>query len=194
MTGPCSGLRRGQAALPTQTPPRREPREVATPGRGRPPPGDGDPPTVTAPRDRRTPTPPGHKGQLPPALWEGVNPTFPSFPTFLAFGIPQIPKRLAIKEEKKIKRNKNTQAKASYSWRKRGRKGRGRAGWREKEPKGTSRARVSRAAAAGDGLRCATCACSNLRRSGTINRIIQRSGKAASLLLVSMTASETNQL
>lgn len=92
-TTPHSGLSRGQAALPAQTPPRRDPREIANPDRGRPA-REGRDCSVTAPGTEpepplRTPTPAGHKGQLPSAFWEGKNPTSQTFPTLCAAGIPQ---------------------------------------------------------------------------------------------------------
>lgn len=92
-TTPHSGLSRGQAALPAQTPPRRDPREIANPDRGRPARGSRDC-SVTAPGTEpepplQTPTPAGHRGQLPSAFWGGKNPTSQTFPTLCAAGIPQ---------------------------------------------------------------------------------------------------------
>lgn len=67
---------------------------------GRTPPGHRHPArrsrdcSVTAPGTEpdpplRTPTPAGHRGQLPSAFWEGKIPTFQSFPTLCAAGIPE---------------------------------------------------------------------------------------------------------
>lgn len=88
---PRPGLSRGQAALPAQSPPRWHPREIANLDRGHPARGGRDC-SVTAPGTEpdpplRTPTPAGHRGQLPSAFWEGKTPTFQSFFTLCAAGI-----------------------------------------------------------------------------------------------------------
>lgn len=89
---PSLGTEQRQAALPAQAPPRRDPREIANPDRGRPARGDRDC-SVTAPGTEpepplRTPTPARHRGQLPSAFREGKNPTSQTFPTPCAAGIP----------------------------------------------------------------------------------------------------------
>lgn len=108
-TTPHSGLSRGQAALPAQAPPRRDPREIANPDRGRPARGDRDC-SVTAPGTEpepplRTPTPAGHRGQLPSAFREGKNPTSQTFPTPCAAGIP-LTHSITWRGKKKIKESK----------------------------------------------------------------------------------------
>lgn len=142
----------------------------------------------------------GTQGTAPVCFPGREKPNFPDFSYSLCGGDPTDPQyhlegdKINKRKQEKGKKKKKRETKFSLFFPRQVKEGRegGRAR-RFERAEGDKLCPGFPAVAAGAGLCFATRACSNLRRSGTINRIIQRSGKAASLLLVSMTASERDK-